>query len=193
MSQLPLPDIDLSPAITDAIMPRLVEGAYSFIHKYALPGLAASCIIEGWQNLASLPKKTNDYAVFTLGAQSRRGTNISTLDLETLPNEPGILTVETMYNVAFQFDLCSTDSVKALTRATSVHALCRDAVGVEFWRPFGISMCYADGPTSMPFVDEGKSWVNRFMVKAHATYWAKIVLSVDWFDDAKVTIHTVTN
>lgn len=191
MSQTLIPSLDLSPAITDAIMPRLTEGAYSFIHKYALPVLPAECVIEGWQNLASLPKKTNDYAVFTLGTQARRGTNITTLDLKTLPDEPGILTIETMYEVAFQFDLCSTDSIRAMTRATAIHALCRDGVGVEFWKPFGVSMCYATGPTPLPFTDEGKSWVNRFMVKAHATFWAKIVLSVDWFDTAKVTIYEV--
>lgn len=191
MSQTPLPTLDLSPAITDAIMPRLNEGACSFIRKYALPALVPDCVVEGWQNLVSLPKQTNDYAVFTLGAQARRGTNISTLDLKTLPDEPGILTVETMYEIAMQFDLCSTDSIRAMTRATSVHALCRDAVGVEFWKPFGVSMCYADGPTALPFVDEGKSWVNRFMVRAHATFWAKIVLQVDWFDTAKVTIYEV--
>lgn len=175
----------------DIAMPKISEGAYSFLARYSFPPVAPDAVFEGWQNLYSLPPKNNDYVVYTILTNERRGTNISSLNLDTLPNEPGILTIEEMFEVSLQFDFCSADSLKALQRAAGIHTLCRDAAGVDFWKPYGVSMCYADGPQALPFVDEGSSWTARYMVTAHATYWLTARLAVEWFDNATVRLKPV--
>ena len=182
---------DFSYIIDSYGMPALNDACFDFLEKMILPAVLPDNIVKGWQNYHSLPAGTNDFAVFAVGNQSRRGTNVRTFTFDPLTPDPGILTIETMWQVAFQFDFSGTDDNLARSRAACCASLCRDAIGVQHFKKYGAAMNFAQDPQAVPIRDENNNWVPRWLVKATGTYWASVDFKVDWFDDAALHLISV--
>lgn len=145
-----------------------------------IPVLEQFQIVRGWQNMVSaLPKNCREYVVLTLLASIRHGTNVH--DYYAPENsETGLnLRVAKLDEHLVQVDFCAAypDQNEEIprTRADILEMLTRDAVGVDFYKSYGLSSLYADDVRPLPFLDgETKQWVARYSVTLHLEGWNSI-------------------
>ena len=74
--------------------PDVYGAVYDYIAAFAVPALNPDNIIRGWENRNSLPPGVNDFAIFSLLAETRRGTNIKVLATDPASDADGVLTAQ---------------------------------------------------------------------------------------------------
>lgn len=167
--------------------PDVYAACKAFILTYALPALEEDNVIQGWQNRASLPPGTEEYAVVGVLSGTRRGTTLEEFDApDPNPVSPGILTVKCLVDVKVQVDFCSA-SDDARLRAQRFAAVIRSSVGVEFFNAHGMSVLYAEDVNDHSFVGDAGQFVRQYSVIAHLVCWSGDRVELDWFNQAAMT------
>jgi len=152
-------------------------------------------IIRGWQNVVSgLPKDTQEYAVLTLLASQRHGTNVH--KYVNASGDSGLVdTVSRMAEHMVQVDFCSAypqqTEENARTRAEILEMLTRDRVAIGFLKSYGISACYADDIRPLPFQNEAEQWVARYIVTMRLSGWTATNINIPSFDEVGVYLENV--
>ena len=160
----------------------------AFVATYALPALDAEHIIQGWQNRASLPPGSNDYAVVSILFDTQHGTAIETLAAlgDPEPTAPGVLTVKGLVEVQVQIDFCAEDD-SARRRARRLAIVTRSSIGVQFFNDYRLSALYADDVRDLSFVGDAQQFVRRYATTLHLTYWSGVSADFDYFTQAEVS------
>lgn len=161
-----------------------------------LPQLQQAQVVRGWQNVVSaLPQNSQEYAVLTLLATTRHGTNVRTRRHAEGPT--GLIeTVSRLAEHVVQVDFCCAYPQQgeeiARTRAEILELLTRDRIAVEFYKRYGISACYADDVRPAPFQNEAEQWEARYIVTLHLSGWTEIEINIESFDDVLAGINPAT-
>lgn len=143
-------------------------------------------IVRGWQNVVSgLPKDSQEYAVLTLLATTRHGTNVHRYSFTK--EDPGLVeTVSRMAEHMVQVDFCSAypqqTEEAARIRAEIMEMLTRDGVATRFYKQYGFSACHAEDIRPLPFQNEAEQWVARYSVTLHLSGWTEAAIDLEAFD-----------
>lgn len=178
---------DILGAVNDFILAYIVNAG--------LEALEQRQIVRGWQNLVSaLPPGTREYAVLTLLGTRRHGTNVHRYAPE--PGDTGLTqTVANHLLHMVQVDFCCSypdqGETRSRTRAELLEMMTRDPIGVDFFRNYNLSACYAEDPRPLPFMDETKQWVARYSVTMHLEGWVEKAVETPAFSDVGVYIENV--
>lgn len=144
-------------------------------------------IVRGWQNRAALPD-ASAYVVLTLINASRRGTNVH----DWKPSEAALIQNARMlvaYDV--QVDFCGLDEAAVSAQAAQLVLFGRDAAGVLFFQPYGLSCLYADDPRSLPFGDDLDQWKVRYAVTLHLSAWIDAAIPLEAFRSVNLSLENV--
>lgn len=160
-----------------------------------LPALKQEQVIVGWQNLSSaLSKKTQEVAILTLLNTQRHGTNIHRRRFAE--GDTGL--VETVMRLAehmVQVDFCCAHpryaEERARTRAEILEILTRDRVGVDFFKQFGLSTCYAEDVRPLPFTNEASQQIARYSVTMRLSGWTTVDIDLDSFEHVDLRLENV--
>ena len=166
--------------------PNVYEAVYDFIMMYALPLLNPDNIVIGWENRFTLPPDTNDYAVMTLIANTRRGTNVTEYDPQAETLKKLKLSI-----VDVQIDLCSDSESNAFNRANALATVASDEIGTSFFEQYGISCLNADDPKGLETVSSSNQFIYRYMLTLHLSYWSGVIVSVPYANTIKFNIENV--
>lgn len=166
-------------AVTDAL--------YDFLEKYLTPSVDASNIILGNQNNMALPPATEDYVVFFVNGMQRHGTTVEEYDAE---NE--ILTLKESSELTARVDCYGNSAngqngMNAQLRAHNLELLARSSVAPAFFKPYGMSLMYADPAvdTTIP-QDESAQFLRRWSVTLHLHLTNALKLTQEGFTSIKV-------
>ena len=169
-------------------MTDVLGAVFDFLQARLSP--APLHIVRGWENRAALPNK-NEFVVLTLLGAARRGTNVRQWNMP--PNQaPGLdlnLAMLTLYDV--QVDFCGEDEETVSRMASQLVIAGRDAVAVDFFRPYGLSALHTDDPRALPFANDQNQWQTRYSVTLHLAGWADMDVHVDAFDQVQIILKNV--
>ena len=167
----------------------------TYVKNNEVKALKQKAVIIGWQNVVSvLPKNAQEYAVLTLLATQRHGTNVRYR--QNAEGDNGFVeTISRMAEHMVQVDFCSARPQQgeevARLRAEIMEILHRDRTAIEFYKKYGISSCYAEDIRPMPFQNESEQWVARYIVTLHLSGWTATNIEIDTFSDVGVYIENV--
>jgi hypothetical protein len=153
-------------------------------------GIDGNTIIRGWQNRASLPNAT-DYVVLTLLTNQRHGTNVHQRYDDDYSQTDLIEKISMLGEHTVQVDFCGMDEQEVMARATQLCIFARDAVAVDFLKPYGILPLYGENVRSMPFTNEQRQWEVRYGVTWHIECWHDAKISRDAFTNVNIKIEDV--
>lgn len=179
--------IDILGAVNDFIL--------QYVHTDGMQPLSQSQIIRSWQNYGGLPARSQEVAILSLLGSFRHGTNIHSY--EDVKDAPTGLTetISELEEHTVQVDFCAgrprIPETVPRTRAKILEVLARDAIGIQFFKRYGLSSCYADNVTPMPFTNESQQLINRYTVTLHLSGWAHIPVKIDSFEDVNLYIENV--
>lgn len=164
--------------------PKVFKALRAFVLAYALPRLDEKCVFQGWQNRAALPK-SNEYAVISVFDSTRRGSDTHEL-LNTAEGEdkPEIYRAKAYYETRAQLDFISQGEA-GRQRALCIDVAAHSSLGVNFFRPYGLALEYADGARDLTFTDEAQQYVRRFMVSLMLGHWATLDVETAWIGMGK--------
>jgi hypothetical protein len=163
----------------------------AFVRTYALPAMSEASIVQGWQNRASLPPETNDYAVISVLYDKRHGTAVESYTWNReAPEESGRLEVAGLIELAVQVDFCAESDI-ARQRARRLAILTRSSLGVQFFSERGLSALYADDARDISFVGDADQFVRRWMTTLHLSLTEGVSAAFDAFD--KVHMSRIEN
>ena len=170
-----------------------------FILKYVknadIGPFAQPQIVRGWQNVVSaLPKDSQEYAVLTLLATTRHGTNVHRYT--HADGDTGLVeTVSRMAEHMVQVDFCSAfpqqTEEAACIRAEILEMLTRDRVATDFFAAYGFTACYAEDVRPLSFQNESEQWVARYSITMHLSGWTETPLDLASFEDVDLYIENV--
>ena len=166
--------------------PFVYEAVRQFVATYALPALPVAHIVQGWQNRASLPPGTNDYAVMSILFDAQHGTTVETFEA-TNPDKTadGVMTLKSLIELHIQVDFCSEDDA-ARQRARRLAVVTRSPVGVQFFGDYGMSALYADDVRDLSFIGDAKQFVRRYMTTLHLAITEGVTVEFPYFDTAEL-------
>lgn len=164
----------------------IYEVCRQFVLEYGLPALSPEHVRQGWQNKASLPAGTNEYAIISILSEVRHGTTVETFDApDPSKDDPGNLSLNALMELLVQIDFCSIDDT-ARRRAQRLAIVSRSSVGPMFFNDRGMSLLYADDAKDISFVGSENQFVRRYMVTLHATISEGVAVKYDYFDTVKM-------
>jgi len=181
-------------------MTDILGAVNDFVLQYCktpdIPALEQYQIVRGWQNMVSaLPKNCREYVILTLLSTIRHGTNVHLYENAT--GETGLKqTIAKLNEHLVQVDFCGSypDQNEEIprTRADILEMLTRDAVGVDFYKSYGLSSLYADDVRPLSFLDpETKQWVSRYSVTLHLEGWTAAEMESDSFSELGIYLENV--
>lgn len=158
-----------------------------FVFQYALPSMLFDNIIQGWQNRASLPAGTNDYAVISILFDTQHGTTVEDFVAQN-PDKtvPGILTLRGMIELQVQIDICAENDV-ARQRVRRLAVVARSSIGVQHFNNWRMSSLYADDVRDLSFVGDAKQFVRRYSTTLHLSINEGVTVEFPYFDTAKMS------
>lgn len=166
----------------------IYDACKAFVLAYALPALDESCIIQGWQNRASLPPGTNEYAVISILFDTQHGTTVETFSADE--DGAGRLAISGLIEVQVQVDFCAETDV-ARRRARRLATATRSSVGPQFFAGYGMSALYADDARDLSFVGDANQLVRRYATTLHLTYWSGNSVELPYFTAVGVRVENV--
>ncbi len=169
-------------------MTDVLGAVFDFLQARLSP--APQHIVRGWQNRAALPA-ANDFVVLTLIGAARRGANVRQWSMPAHVS-PGLdlnLSMLTLYDA--QVDFCGQDEESVSRMASQFVILGRDAVAVDFFRPYGLSALHTDDPRALPFTNDRNQWQTRYSVTLHLAGWGEVNINVDAFEHVHITLENV--
>jgi hypothetical protein len=163
------------------------EAVRDFVRAFTFPSLEAANVIQGWQNRASLPPGTNDYAVISILFDLRHGTTVEDYAWnKAAPEEIGRLSVKALIELAVQVDFCADRDI-ARQRARRLATVTRSSIGVQFFNDRRMSALYADDARDISFVGDANQFVRRWMTTLHLTLTEGVSAQFDAFDKASMS------
>ena len=159
-------------------MPDVYAAVRDFVAAWALPPLDASRIVRGLRDKTAVPPDSGEYAVITILADNRRGTNVSGFTTNPATREDGVLTRSQLVvcDVLAEF---YGDAETARHRALVIETAARDEFATRFFAPYGIAPLYADATRE---IAPGEGYATTL----HVSYWVRLSAGADWFDNANV-------
>ena len=182
-----LPDIarPINPAPIDEA--SVYEAVRDFVRAFIFPALAPASVIQGWQNRASLPPGTNDYAVISVLYDMRHGTTVEEYAWnKAAPEEIGLLSVAALVEIAVQVDFCAENDT-ARQRARRLATVTRSSIGTQFFHDRGMSALYADDARDISFVGDASQFVRRWMTTLHLSLVEGVTAEFEAFDKATMS------
>jgi len=152
-------------------------------------------VFRGWQNVVSVgPQTSQEYAVLTLLASVRHGTNVHLR--QNAAGDTGMVeTVSRMAEHMVQVDFCCAypqqSEEVARTRAEILEMLTRDRVAIKFFGTYGFSACFADDIRPLPFQNEAEQWVARYSVTMHLSGWTACNIYLPTFEEVGLYLENV--
>lgn len=169
--------------------PDYMTAVYDFIAENCLPAMNPDHIIRGDQNRISLPKNSNNFAVFNDLTDSRIGSNVESFEFDPETEEDGTLTIERLGHVAVQIDFYGDEAKR---RAMAVSILASSEAGVKFFNRYKLSVLFADDPRDATIEDGSDEFVTRWITTLHLSVLSGISQNVGWFDDATINTEVLT-
>jgi hypothetical protein len=159
----------------------------AFVLDFTPFPLEPANVVMGWQNRASLPPGTNEYAMISVLFDTRRGTAVETFQADDPdPARPGILSIRGLIEVQVQVDFCGENDL-ARQRARCLALVAGSSLGVQFFNDRGMSALYADDVRDLTFVGDSQQFVRRYMTTLHLTLVEGAAFAMDFFDQAKIS------
>lgn len=166
--------------------PKVYEACKEFLLKYTLPAMEEENIRQGWQNRASLPMGTNEYAIISILFDTRNGTNVETFTEGLDDDSPfGSLSIRSLVEVQAQIDFCAESDV-ARQRARRIETITRSSTGVQFFNEHGLTARYADDVRDLSFVGDAKQFVRRYSTTLRLSYWSGVSVDMEYFNKAEM-------
>lgn len=165
----------------------LYEACRQFVATYALPSLPLDNIIQGWQNRASLPAGTNEYAVISVLFDTQHGTNVETFYANDPDKTPdGFLAVSGLIELFVQVDFCSEGDVSR-QRARRLAIVTRSPIGVQFFNDWGMSSLFAEDVRDLSFIGDAKQFVRRYSTTLHLSINEGVFVEFPYFDTVRAS------
>lgn len=165
--------------------PDVNAAIQAFIALYALPALPPEAILAGYQNRISLPKGTNNFAVYNANSRERVGTNVE--DFVAGNGEvPDHTLISTLYRIPVRIELYS-DTDMAFSRAACLEMVSRSPAGVRFFQDRGLSLLYADPPKDTTVVMDGEEYVPRWSITVHLSCCVCVGIALQGFDAVEMS------
>jgi hypothetical protein len=156
----------------------------AFVLTFALPALEPQNVFQGWQNRASLPAGSEDYAVLGILSAAQHGTTVETFSAPDPDRAvPGILKIEGLMKVAVRIDFCGGNDL-ARVRAQRCAVVARSSVGVAFFNRRGLSCLFADEAREQCFKGDAEQFVRRYATTLHLSLWSGDSVEIPYFDKA---------
>ncbi len=180
-------------------MPDILGAVYDFVLQHGRTGeiasLAPEHIIRGWQNYGGLPKGKQEFCVLTLQTVVRHGTNVWRREDDPESATGLVETISRLGEALVQADFCASapnaPEHAPFARAQAIETLARDPFGVEFFRAWGLSSCYADDVRAIPYPNDQGQWSARYSTTLHLTYWFSLTVPQPGFTRVKPRIENV--
>ncbi len=163
--------------------PDTAAAVYDFIRAFALPELPPERIIQGKENRHALPAGSYDYVIYSLAEEIRHGTNVTRFTPDPDPGQDGVLSKSKLVEDVFHIDFYG-ESKAAADRAAALELAARDFLGVNFFKPYDISVLYADPIEDNSFVNADKQYVRRLRLKLHLARTVTLSARAQYFDRA---------
>lgn len=168
----------------------IYSAVHAFVKAYALPALPDDQIFRGWQNRGYLPSTNNEYAVITIIAHERKGTNVETF-AATDANPAGVLTSAELVLCRVQVDCYSDNDDEARRRAQNLETAARSSIGPQFFNQYGMSCNFASNARDLSIVNGSKQFVKRWMVELNLSFTSAFSVDLPWFDAVDINIENV--
>ena len=171
-------------------MPDAAAAVYDFILAFALPPIAPERVIRGFENRYSLPAGNDDYILYSLAERTRHGTNVTRFTPPADDAPEGILSKSKLVEDLVHIDFHG-DADIAAQRAAALEIAARDALGVDFFKPYGLSVLYADAIEDKSFFNAEKQFVRRLRLNIHLTRTVTLSARAQYFE--RVAMSRVEN
>ncbi len=163
----------------DKNMNNLQIAVYEFIAAYT--NIEKNNIIKGWQSTSLLPADSENYAVFTVINERRRGTNVEEYD----PASEKVRVTKSNI-ISVQIDIVAETNRQARENAAMLETMARSSYGVDFFKKYDIGLLYADDARAMEQISKTDNYVNRYMITLHLEEINAVTVSQDYFDNVEV-------
>ncbi|MGL4208970.1 MAG: phage neck terminator protein [Candidatus Adiutrix sp.] len=147
--------------------PNAFEAIYDFILEHAKPPINRDNIYRAYENRASLPASSNDYAVINLTEESAIGTAIETYKLI---GSKLVCQQKSLKRLMGTINFCSFDD-KAHKWASSLALALSSSWGVNFFTVRHLGLLYSEGLKETSFVGDGREFVHSWQLTAHFSYY----------------------
>ena len=171
-------------------LPDVAAAVYDFILAFALPAPAPERVIRGFENRHALPAGSDDYIIYSLASQQRHGTNVTRFLAPEEGAAEGILNKTKLVEDIIRIDLHG-DAETAAKRAAALELAARDTLGVDFFKPYGISVLYADPIEDKSFVNAEKQFTRRLRLSIHLAHTVTLSARAQCFE--RVAMRRVEN
>lgn len=165
------------------IAPNVDKAVCDFILAYTQPLLNPSHIFKGWQNNMTLPKNSNEYAIYSVLSEERKGTNV--YGYQSRKGDTGELYLNKYTFCAVQIDFYS-DSDNARLRANALETAAYSGVGVDFFKKYGLCCLYAEDPKGVEYVNASDRYVKRFITTLHLSYVLSLPVEMAGFNAVNI-------
>ena len=170
-------------------MPDVFAAVRDYVATWALPVLDGTRIFRGWRHNTVLLEDGEDFAVITVLADNRRGTNLSDFASDPTTRDDGVVTRSKLVICDIQVEFYG-DAERSRQRACVLETLVRDEIAVQFFEKHDITPLYADQTREIT-PDEDMPHVRaRYATTLHVSYWLHLSAQVSWFDN--VNVHVLT-
>ena len=163
--------------------PDTAAAVYDFIRAFALPELDPERIIRGQENRHALPAGSYDYVIYDLAEEIRHGTNVTRFTPDPDPAADGVISKTKLVEDVFHIDFYG-ESYAAADRAAALELAARDSLGVDFFKPYQISVLYADPIEDRSFVNAEKQHIRRLRLKLHLCRTVTLTARAQYFNRA---------
>ena len=171
---------------------------YDFVKFFAkgfdMPAYPDDHIVQGFQNMATLPEGTHEFCVITLLNSIKHGTgwHYWTNVLKSDP-EPFEQHIKAVIEYIIQVDMCSaepfTQPQVTLDRAQALQLAAGSNIGTEFYEHESggdLTCLYAEDVQKLSGCDETKTYTCRYMLRIHLGMKAHAAYESDYFSKIAV-------
>ena len=166
---------------------------YDFVQQFAkgfdMPGYESEQIVQGFQNMASLPEGTHEFCTITLLSSIKHGsdwhywTNVRKTDPEPFEQH-----LKAVIEDIVQIDMCSaepfTQPQVTQERAQALQLAANSNIATEFYEHESggdLTCLYAEDVQNLSGFDETKTYSARYMLRLHLGMKAHAVYKSDYF------------
>lgn len=172
--------------------PSVREVVYDFLATYLAPSVAADHIIWGNQNNLTLPEDGDDFVIFYLMSNVRRGSGFEYWEKDGEDVQTVSETVEGLVQIdCYCHGDNPGDGENARLRAQTIETLARSTVAPAFFRSRGMGCLFCDDAKDTTTVGESELYQPRWTVTLHISYPSRLSVTQDFFITAEVGLHPV--
>lgn len=155
----------------------MLDAVNKFI-LYCLPEIPQERLFRGYVNREALPG-VQDYTVYAVNSTARIGTNVN--DFAQAIDEK--ITTKVLREYTVDVDFFSLSQETARQRASTLEAIGRSYLGVDFFKQYEIGLNYAEDMNYLPYVDLTEQYIHRYRVSLHLTKWEEITVNQQYAEE----------